>query len=135
MASNEVNVENTNTSGSDEILDLNSPVSVNPLVLLVWIEHADGQPIESEILMEASFRELCAHTNPSHTPNAVEILSPHELCMTCKKGVELGRVARELMAIETWMDSPILITVVIITRSKVDNIVEARQKYRQIQRE
>ena len=75
------------------------------------------------------------HTNPAHTPNAVEILSPHELCLTYEKGVELGRVAGELMAIESWMDFPILITVVIITRSKVDDIVEARQKHRQIQRE
>ena len=39
------------------------------------------------------------------------------------------------MAIESWMDFPVLITVVIITRSKVDDIVEARQKHRQIQRE
>ena len=42
MVSNEVNVENTNLSGSDEILDLNSLVSVNPLVLLVQIENVDG---------------------------------------------------------------------------------------------
>ena len=40
--------------------------------------------------MEASFRELCAHTNPVHILNAVEILSPHELCLTYEKGVELG---------------------------------------------
>ena len=47
----------------------------------------------------------------------------------------MGRVAGELMVIESWMDFPILVTVVIITRSKVDEIVEARQKHRQIQRE
>ena len=41
--------------------------------------------------------------------------------------MELGWVAGELMAIESWMDFPILITVVIITRSKVGDIVEARQ--------
>ena len=39
------------------------------------------------------------------------------------------------MAIESWMDFPILVTVVIIARSKVDEIVEARQKHRQIQKE
>ena len=33
------------------------------------------------------------------------------------------------------MDFPVLIMVVIITGSKVDNIVEARQKHRQIQKE
>ena len=85
--------------------------------------------------MEASFRELCAHTISAHTLNAVEILSPHDICLTYEKGVELGQVAGELMAIESWMDFPILIMVVIITRSKVDDIVKARQKHRQIQRE
>ena len=55
--------------------------------------------------------------------------------MTYEKGVELGRVAGELMAIESSMDFPIFIMVVIITRSKVDDIIEARQKHRQIQRE
>ena len=85
--------------------------------------------------MEASFKDICAHTNPVHIPSAVEILSPHELCLTYKKGVELGQIAGELIAIETWMGFSILIMVVIITRSKVDDIVKARQKYRQIQKE
>ena len=35
------------------------------------------------------------------------------------------------MVIESWRDFPILITVVIIKRSKVGSIVEVRQKYRQ----
>ena len=135
MASSEVNIENTNTSGSDEITDLDSSVTVNPLVLLVWIEHVDGRPIKSAVLTETSFKDLCAHTNPVHSLNAVEIFSPHELCLTYEKGLELGRVAGELMAIESWIDFPILIMVVIITRSKVDDIVEARQKHRRIQRE
>ena len=39
------------------------------------------------------------------------------------------------MAIESWMYFPILVAVVIIARSKVDEIVEARQKHRQIQKE
>ena len=90
MASSEVNVENTNASGSDEITDLDSSTTVNPLVLLVRIEHVDGRPIESEILTETSFRELCVHTNPTHIPNAVEILSPYELHLTYEKGTVLG---------------------------------------------
>ena len=97
MASSEVNVENTNAS--DEITDLDSSTTVNPLVLLVRIEHVDGRPIESEILTETSFRELCAHTNPVHIPNTVEILSPYELCLTYGKGTVLGQVAGELMAL------------------------------------
>ena len=47
----------------------------------------------------------------------------------------MGQVAGELMAIESWRDFPILVTVVIINRSKVDAIVEARQKYRKEQKD
>ena len=86
MASNEVNVKNTNTSGSDEILGSDPAVTSNSLVLLVRIEHIDGQPIEPEILTETSFRELYTYTNPAHTPNAAEILSPHELCLIMDRG-------------------------------------------------
>ena len=43
-------------------------------------------------------------------------------------------MAGELMAIESWMDFPVLVTVVIIKRSKVDAIVKARQDYRQNQK-
>ena len=53
----------------------------------------------------------------------------NEICLTYKQGITLGHVAGELMAIESWMDFPILVTVVIIKRSKVDAIVEARQKH------
>ena len=135
MASNEVNIENSNTSGSDQIWGSNSAVTLNSMVLLVRIEHTEGRPIEPEIFTETSFRELCAYTNPAHTPNAVEILSSHEICLTYKQGIIPGHVAGELMAIESWMDFPILVTVVIIKRSKVDEIVEARQKHRKLQKE
>ena len=104
------------------------------MVLLVRIEHVDGRPIELEILIEAAFKELCLHTNSSHKPHAVEILSPHELCLTYEQGIVLGHVAGELMAIESLMDLHILITVVIIERSKVDGIMKARQDYRQNQK-
>ena len=135
MATNGVNAENSNMSGSDDILDSNSVVALNPMVLLVRIEHMDGSPIELQILTEDSFTELCTHINPAHTLYAVEILSPHEICLTYKQGVILGHVAGELMAIESWMDFPILITVVIIKQSKVDEIIEARQKHRKLQKD
>ena len=134
MASNEVNAENSNMSGSDDTY-ADTSVMLNPMVLLVRIEHIDGRPIEPEILTEAAFKHLCTCTNPSHTPHAVKILSLHEICLTYKQGITLGHVAGELMAIEFWMDFPILVTVVIIKRSKVDTIVEARQKHRQLQKE
>ena len=127
MASNEVNVENSNVSGSDEILGSNPTVALNSMVLLVRVEHVNGRPTELEIFTETSFGELCVHTNPVHTPYALEILSPHEICLTYKQGIILGHVAGELMAIEAWMDFPILVTVVIMKRSKVDEIVEATE--------
>ena len=132
MASNEVNAENSNTNGSEDINTDTNPM-LNSLVLLVRIEHVNGRPIEPEILTKAAFKELCTYTNPAHMPRAIEILSPHELCLIYEQGVVLGQVAGELMAIESWMDLPILIMVVIIDRSKVDAIVKARQDYRQSQ--
>ena len=85
MASNEVNIQNTN--GSDEIFGSDSVVTSNSLVLLVRIEHVYSQPIEPGILTETSFRELCTYTNPAHAPYAVKILSLHELCLTYEQGV------------------------------------------------
>ena len=134
MASNEVNMVNSNVSGSDDINTDTNPM-LNSLVLLVRIEHVDRRPIEPEILTEAAFKELCTSTNPAHRPHVVEILSPYELCLTYEQGVVLGRVAGELMAIESWMDLPVLITVFIIDRSKVDTIVKVRQCYRQSQKQ
>ena len=131
MVSNKNIGENSNASGSDNYSETNDEVRVNPMVLLVRIEHVDGRPIEPEILTETMFHELCQFANPNHEPFAIEILSPHEVCITYRQGVSLGQVAGELMAIESWRDFPILITVVIIKRSKVDSIVEVRQKYRQ----
>ena len=74
MASDEVNAENSNTSGSDDTYT-DTNVKLNPMVLLVRVEHVDGGPIEPEILTEAAFKDLCTYTNSSHTPHAVEILS------------------------------------------------------------
>ena len=128
MASNDVNAENSKASGSDDTY-ANTNDMLNPMVLLVRVEHVDGRPIEPEILTEVAFRDFCTYTNPSHTPHVAEILSQYEICLTDKQGITLGHIAGELMAIESWMDFPILVTVVIIKRSKVDTIVEARQKY------
>ena len=41
MASNEVNVENSNTSGSDDTY-IDTNVMLNPMVLLVRVKHVDG---------------------------------------------------------------------------------------------
>ena len=106
MASNEVNIKNSNRSGSDEILGSDSVVTLNSIVLLVRVEHVDGQPIEPGIFIEASLRELWAHTNPVHIPHAVEILSPQEVCLTYQQGIILGYIAGELMALSPGWISP-----------------------------
>ena len=85
-------------------------------------------------MTEAAFKELCTYTNSAHEPHTIEILSSHELCLTYEQGIVLGHVAGELMVIESWMDLLVLITVVIIDRSKVDAFVKARQDYRKNQR-
>ena len=51
-------------------------------ILLVRIEYVDGRLIEPEILTETTFCELCLYVNLSYEPYAVEILSPHEICIT-----------------------------------------------------
>ena len=136
MVSNEITGENSNASGGDDHFSkVDETVPINPMVLLVRIEYVDGRPIEPEILTETTFRELCLYVNLSYEPYAVEILSPYEIYITYRQGVSLGQVAGELMAIESWRDFPILITIVIIKRSKVDSIVEVRQKYRQEQKD
>ena len=135
MATTENIGENSNASGGNNHDEMNDEGQVNPMVLLVRIEHVDGRPIESEILTETAFRELCRCANTNHEPFAVELLGPREVCITYRRGVLLGQVAGELMAIESWRDFPILITVVIIKRPKVDAIVSARQQYRQEKKE
>ena len=75
MASNENIGENSNVSGSDNYSETNKEVQVNLMVLLVRIKHADGRPIEPEILTEATFHELCQYANQDHEPFAVEILT------------------------------------------------------------
>ena len=136
MALDDVTGENSNASGGDDNFSkTNKTVQINSMVLLVRIEYVDGRPVGPDMLTESTFRELCQCINFSYKPYAIEILSPHEICITYRYGVSLGQVAGELLAIESWGDLPILVTVVIIKRSKVDAIVKARQKYRKGQRD
>ena len=91
MASNKITGENSNASGGDDhFSEADEPILVNPMVLLVRIEYVNGRSIEPEILMETTFRKLCLYANSSYEPYAVEILSPHEICITYRQGVSLG---------------------------------------------
>ena len=137
MASNQENMgENSNAcGGNDYTSETSETIQINPMVLLAHIDHIDGRPIKPTILTETTFRDLCQYANSSCEPHTVEILSPYEICITYRQGIPLGQVAGELMAIESWKDFPILITVVIIRRSKLDSTVEVRQKYREEQKD
>ena len=128
MASNGANL-NTNPQGNDETPDLNE-VSINEMVLLVQIKHVDGRPMKPEILTTNTFPDLCIQTNPEHESHVVKILSPYKICASYREGIVLDQVAGELMAVESWMDFPVLITVVIIKQTKVNEIVIARCKSR-----
>ena len=86
--------------------------------------------MEPEILITDTFHDLCIQTNPEHEPHVVKILSTYKICVSYREGIVLGHVAGELMAVESWMDFPVLITVVIIKQMKVNEIVIARRKSR-----
>ena len=78
----EITGENSNASGGDNHFSkVDETVPINPMVLLVRIKHIDGRLMEPKILTENTFRELCLYTNLSSEPYAVEILSPHEICI------------------------------------------------------
>ena len=44
MASSKVNAENSNTSGSEDTY-VDTSITLNPMVLLVRVEHVDGRPM------------------------------------------------------------------------------------------
>ena len=83
MVSNDVTGENSTASGGDDNFSkTNEVVQINSMVLLVRIEHVDGRPMGPKMLTESTFRELCKYANSSYEPCAIEILSPHEICIT-----------------------------------------------------
>ena len=83
MASNKITGENSNASwGDDHFSEIDETIPINPMVLLVRIEHVDGRLIEPKILTETTFCELCLYANSSYELYAVEILSPHKICIT-----------------------------------------------------
>ena len=86
--------------------------------------------MEPETLTTDTFHDLCIQTNPEHEPHGVKILRPYEICVSYREGIVLGHIAGELMAVESWMDFPVLITIVIIKQTKVNEIIIARHKSR-----
>ena len=96
MVSNAITGKNSNASGSDDNFhETNETVQINSMALLVQIKHVDGRPVGPDVLTESTFRELCQCINSRYEPYAIEILSPHEICITYRYGVSLGQVAGE----------------------------------------
>ena len=81
--------------------------------------------------MQSKIRELCLSFRGHCDPYEIEILSDHEACLTFKKDVMLGLAVGDLMSVEDWMGVPIVITVIILGRSKIQAILDARERHRQ----
>ena len=141
MASENANPQ-TNEMSPDEDEGRRSPTEYNSveslvlhsLVLLTRIKKYEGEPLGPDYFTQDSVWELCRGCNPGFEPCGVEILSPQEACLSYWRDIILGAVAGNLMSVKNWMGFPIVITVVIMNRARVDTVVEARQKHRALQK-
>ena len=110
-------------------------ISLSPelhkLVRLMCISNYEGQAVEPELFMQSKIWELCLSSRGHCDPYEIEILSDHEACLTFKKDVILGLVVGDLMLMEDWMGAPVVITVIILGRSKIWAILDARERHRQ----
>ena len=98
-------------------------ISLSPelhkLVLLMRVSNYEEQAVEPELFMQSKTWKLCLSSRSHYDPYEIEILSDHGACLTFKKNVMLGLVVGDLMSVEDWMGVPIVITVIILGRSKV----------------
>ena len=92
-------------------------------------QHNSGA-VEPELFTRSNIRELCLGCKGQYDPYDIEVMSNNEVCLTFKKEVTLGLVARDLMSVEDWMGVPVVVTVVILSKNKVKAILEARERYR-----
>ena len=110
-------------------------ISLSPelhkLVLLMRISNYEGQAVEPELFTQSKIQELCLSSRGHCDPYEIEILSDHEACLIFKKDVTLGLAVGDLMSVEDWMGVPIVITVIILGRSKIQAILDARERHRQ----
>ena len=110
---------------------ISSSPKLHKLVLLMRVSNYEGEAVEPELFTQGKIRELCLSSRGHHDPYEIEILSNHEVCLTFKESVTLRLAAGDLMSVEDWMGIPVVITVIILGRSKVRAIVEARERHRQ----
>ena len=110
---------------------IGSSPKLHKLVLLMRVSNYEGEAVEPELFTQGKIRELCLSSRGHHDPYEIEILSNHEACLTFKESVTLALAAGDLMSVEDWMGIPVVIMVIILGRSKVRAIVEARERHRQ----
>ena len=122
-------------SPSTDYESIHSSPELHKLVLLVRICRYEQEPVGPELFTQSRIRELCNSTKSHYDPFDIELMSEYEACLTFKREVTLGMVAGELMSIEDWMGVPVVITVLILGRNKIEAILEARERHRQIVRQ
>ena len=103
--------------------------ALNPVVLLLRVETLDGNPLPERFLTVPNCHDLSIECGEEE-PCQVELLSMYEACLTFKENAIISDLVIKLMAVKTWIGVPVVITAVILSRDKVDQIVLVREKGR-----
>ena len=90
----------------------------------------EDRAVDPELFTKSNIRELCLGCKGHYDPNDIEVMSNHEVCLMFKKEVTLGLTSGDLMSVEDWMEVPVMVTVVILSKNKMRAILEARERHR-----
>ena len=102
---------------------------LNLLVLLLHVETLHGSSLSEKFLTVSNCHDLSIECGEEE-PYKVELLSAYEDCLTYKEDVVIMELAIKLMAVETWIALPVVITAVILSKDKVDKIIQVREQSR-----
>ena len=102
---------------------------LNLLVLLLCVETLDGSSLPEKFLTVSNCHDLSIECG-EEKPSKVELLSACEACLTYKEDVVIAELAIKLMAVETWIALPAVITAVILSKDKVDKIIQVWEQSR-----
>ena len=102
---------------------------LNPLVLLLRVETLDGSSLPEKFLTVSNCHDLSIECGEEE-PYKVELLSTYEACLTYKEDVVIVELAIKLMAVETWIALPVVITAVIPSKDTVDKIIQVWEQSR-----
>ena len=101
---------------SSEFESISSSPEIHKLILLMRVCTYEGGSLEPELFTRNNIHKLCLGCKSWYDPYDIEAMSNHEVCLTFKKEVTLGLVARDLMSVEDWMGVPVVVTVVILRK-------------------